>query len=210
MDLMLRVGLTGGIACGKSTVVAMLREMGCAVLEADPIAHKMIERGGPAYEDVLREFGSAICGPDGSVDRKRLGAIVFADDVKRALLNRIVHPHVIRWQEKQLTEWEQAGLSLGVIEAALLIEAGYHKQMDRLVVCWCRPEQQVERLLGRGLTQQQAAERIAAQMPIAEKRALADDPIDCSGTLEQTREETTRLVAKLKELAAKKRSLATD
>lgn len=203
---MLRVGLTGGIACGKSTVVAVLREFGCAVLEADPIAHKMMERGGPAYDDVLREFGSAICAPDGSVDRKRLGAIVFVDEARRQQLNRIVHPHVIRWQERQLAEWEHAGLLLGIIEAALLIEAGYHKQLDRLVVCWCRAEQQVVRLLARGLTRQQAQERIAAQMPIAEKRGLADDQVDCSGTLEQTREQTKRLAAKLKEIAAQKKS----
>lgn len=200
---MLRVGLTGGIACGKSTVVAMLREQGCAVLEADPIAHKMIERGGPAYDDLLREFGPGVFQPDGSVDRKRLGAIVFSDAERRKQLNRIVHPHVIRWQEEKLAEWESMGLPFGIIEAALLIEAGYHTRMDRLVVCWCRPEQQIERLTARGLSREQAEARIAAQMPIEEKRRFASDEIDCSGTLEHTREQTVSLVACLKDMASK-------
>jgi len=195
---MLRVGLTGGIACGKSTVVALLREQGLAVLEADPIAHKVIERGGPAYEDVLRAFGPQICGPDGSVDRKRLGAIVFADAARRVELNSIVHPHVIRLQQAQLAAWESLGLTVGVIEAALLIEAGYHRQFERLVVCWCRPEQQVERLMARGLSEPEARARIAAQMPVQEKRQLATDPMDCSGTLEFTRAQTAELAERLK------------
>ena len=197
---MLRVGLTGGIACGKSTVVALLREQGCAVLEADPIAHKMIERGGPAYDELVRSFGQGVCAPDGSVDRKRLGAIVFGDAEQRQQLNRIVHPHVIRWQEEQLAAWESMGMPFGIIEAALLIEAGYHTGMDRLVVCWCRPEQQMERLTARGLSREQAEARIAAQMPIAEKRRFATDEVDCSGTREHTREQTASLVARLKEM----------
>ncbi len=199
---MLRVGLTGGIACGKSTVVAMLREKGLAVLEADPVAHRMIDRGGVAYADVLREFGQGICNPDGTVNRSRLGEIVFADAARRQALNRIVHPHVIAWQEKQLADWEAAGLKLGVIEAALMIEAGYHSRMDRLVVCWCRPEQQLERLQARGLTLEQAQARLAAQMPIEEKLRCATDPVDCSGTLEHTRAQAARLVERLKQLVA--------
>lgn len=203
---MLRVGLTGGIACGKSTVVGILREQGCAVLEADPIAHKVIQPGGPAYHDVLQEFGKGICAPGGSVDRKRLGGIVFADPQKLQSLNRIVHPHVIRAQERQLAEWAAAGLLLGIIEAPLMIEAGYHTRMDRLVVCWCLPEQQAERLVARGLSPADAHARIAAQMQLAEKRRLATDEVDCSGTLESTRTQTVQLVAKLKQVAAEKRS----
>lgn len=199
---MLRVGLTGGIACGKSTVVAMLREKGLPVLEADPIAHRMIERGGRAYEDLLREFTAKVCHADGTVDRQRLGELVFADPERRKALNRIVHPHVIAWQETQLADWERAGLKLGIIEAALLIEAGYHRRMDRLVVCWCRPEQQVERLVARGLSEEQARARIAAQMPIEEKKSFATDQIDCSGTLEQTRVQAAELVVRLQHLAA--------
>jgi len=201
---MLRVGLTGGIACGKSTVVAMLRERGLAVLEADPIAHRVIERGGPAYDDVLRAFGAEICAPNGTVDRQRLGAIVFADAARRVELNRIVHPHVIKAQQTQLAEWERAGLALGIIEAALLIEADYYRQFDRLVVCWCRPEQQIERLLARGLPAADAQARIAAQMPMEEKRQLASDPIDCSGTLEFTRQQVGELIERLKQAAAGK------
>ena len=200
---MLRVGLTGGIACGKSTVVAMLREHGCAVLEADPIAHQAIERGGPAYDDIVQEFGAGVLAPNGSVDRKKLGAVVFADAARREKLNRIVHPHVIRRQQSQLEEWRRAGFTVGIIEAALLIEAGYHTQLDRLVVCWCREEQQRERLMARGLNEQQARERIAAQMPIAQKRKLADDEIDCSGSIEGTRQQVMALVAKLKAIATR-------
>lgn len=198
---MLRVGLTGGIACGKSTVVAMLREQGCAVLEADPVAHKAIERGGPAHDELLREFGAGVRKSDGSIDRQLLGDIIFSNPARREQLNRIVHPHVIRWQEEQLAGWESVGLPFGIIEAALLIEAGYHTRMDRLVVCWCRPEQQVERLMTRGLAREQAEARIAAQMPIEEKRRFATDEIDCSGTLEHTRGQVVGLAARLKEIA---------
>ncbi len=202
---MLRVGLTGGIACGKSTVVAILREQGCAVLEADPVAHKMIERSGAAYAGVIREFGEGICAPDGAVDRRKLAAIVFADPARLKRLNQIVHPHVLRLQDAQLAAWQELGLPLGIIEAPLMIEAGYHKKVDRLTVCWCRPEQQLERLTARGLTEEQARARIAAQMPIEEKRRLADDQIDCSGTLERTREQTLKLVSQWRSFASGKK-----
>jgi dephospho-CoA kinase len=202
---MLRVGLTGGIACGKTTVVGFLRELGCAVLEADPLAHRAIEPGGPAYHDVVSAFGPGICAPDGSVDRGRLGKMVFADGRKLQTLNRLVHPHVIRAQEQQLAEWTAAGLPLGIVEAALMIEAGYHARMDRLMVCWCRPEQQLERLLARGLSAAEAQARIAAQLPIEEKLRLATDTMDCSGTLEATRAATAQLVQAFNAIAASKR-----
>ncbi len=204
---MLRVGLTGGIACGKSTVAAMMRELGCVVFEADPLAHRLIEPGQPAYEEVINEFGRQVCAPDGRIDRARLAAIVFADGSKLDLLNRIVHPRVVESLNRELAALGRVQpRAVAVVEAALIIEAGYHNRLDRLVVVWCRPEQQIERLvnprLGRGMTRQQAEQRISAQMPLDEKRRLADDEIDCSGSLEETRRQVEALVAKFKQLAA--------
>ncbi|MBZ5659483.1 MAG: dephospho-CoA kinase [Acidobacteriia bacterium] len=202
---MLRVGLTGGIATGKSTVVAMLRELGCHVLEADKIAHRMIEPGAAAYDEVVREFGRGILQPDGRVDRPKLGAIVFGDPKKLARLNSIVHPPTLAAQDRELAEIEQAEPhAIAVVEAALLVEAGYDKKLDCLVVTWCTPEQQIARLTqqgaGRGLTVEQARQRIAAQMPVEEKRRLADEEIDCSGSLEHTREQVVALLARLRKM----------
>ena len=204
---MLRVGLTGGIATGKSTVAAILRELGCHLLEADKIAHRFIEPGGAAYNDVVREFGPGILTPDGRVDRTKLGAIVFADPLRLARLNAIVHPHVLAEQDRELAAIERAEPhAIAVVEAALLIEAGYTDRLDCLVVTWCTPEQQLARLTrqdaglgaGRGLTLEQARQRIAAQLPLEEKRRMADEVIDCSGSLEHTREQTMALFARLK------------
>jgi dephospho-CoA kinase len=206
---MLRVGLTGGIATGKSTVVAMLRDLGCHVLEADKIAHRMIEPGAAAYDQVVREFGRGILQPDGRVDRQKLGAIVFADQKKLTRLNAIVHPPVLAAQDQQLAAIEQAEPhAIAVVEAALLIEAGYDRKLDCLVVTWCTPEQQIARLTqqeagaGRGLTAEQARQRIAAQMPVEEKRRMADEEIDCSGSLEHTREQVNALFSRLQKMEA--------
>jgi dephospho-CoA kinase len=203
---MLRVGLTGGIGCGKSTVAAMMRELGCHILDADKLAHQVIEPGQPAFDDVVREFGTEILDAAGRVDRSKLGAIVFADPARRARLEAITHPRIFESRARELHELEQSDPhGIAVIEAALLIEAGYYKQLDRLVVAWCRPEQQLARLtdpaFGRGLTGEQAQRRIAAQLSLAEKRKLADDEIDCSGTVEETRRQVAALVEKLKRLA---------
>jgi dephospho-CoA kinase len=212
---MLRVGLTGGIATGKSTVVAMLRELGCYVLEADKIAHRMIEPSGPAYDRVVREFGPCILANDSDssssaasdrrIDRSKLGAIVFSDPARLARLNAIVHPPVLAAQDEELAAIDRAHPhAIAVVEAALLIEAGYHKKLDCLVVTWCTPEQQLARLTtpgkGRGLNPEQARQRIAAQMSVEEKRRKADEEIDCSGTLEHTREQVVALFSKLKKM----------
>lgn len=200
---MLCVGLTGGIATGKTAVVAMLRELGCRVLEADKIAHQTIEPDGPAYEEVVREFGRGILTTEDLVDRQKLGAIVFADPARLARLNAIVHPPVLAEQSRQLAAIGQADPhAIAVVEAALLIEAGFDQKLEFIVVTWCTPEQQLERLTaprtGRGLTVEQARQRIAAQMPVEEKRRRADGVIDCSGTLEHTRAQVIALFAKLK------------
>ena len=195
---MLRLGLTGGIASGKSAVAAMLRELGFSVLDADSLAHKLVEPGQPAYEEVLREFGSAITDGRGRVDRAKLAALVFADRTKLDRLNAIVHPRVAEAVLRQFAEWQREGTrDAAFVEAALLIESGIHQHLDGLVVAWCRPEQQLERLAARGLSEQEARRRIAAQMPVEEKLRFATEKIDCSGALEHTREQVQALAAKL-------------
>jgi dephospho-CoA kinase len=195
---MLRLGLTGGIASGKSAVAAMLRELGFSVLDADSLAHKLIEPGGPAYEEVLREFGPGISDGQGRVDRAKLAALVFTDRRKLDRLNAIVHPRVGEAVFCQFDEWQRNGTRDAVfVEAALLIESGIHRRLDGLVVAWCRPEQQLERLAARGLSEEEARRRIASQMSVDEKLQYATEKIDCSGSLEQTRRQVEALAAKL-------------
>ena len=200
---MLRLGLTGGIASGKSAVAAMLRELGFSVLDADSLAHKLIEPGQPAYDDVLREFGPAILARDSRVDRVKLSAVVFNDRAKLDRLNAIVHPRVAEVVMRQFDDWQRSSMrDAAFVEAALLIEAGIHKNLDGLVVAWCTPEQQLERLIGRGLSEAEARRRIAAQLPVEEKLRLATEKIDCSGSLEQTRRQVEALAAKLRRAQA--------
>jgi dephospho-CoA kinase len=201
---MLRLGLTGGIASGKTAVAAMLRELGFDVLDADSLAHKLIEPGQPAYEEVVREFGSAIVDPDKRINRAKLGALVFADPAKLARLNAILHPRVEIAAHRQFDEWSRNNIRpAAFIEAALLVEAGYHKNLDGLVVTWCRPEQQIERLRARGLSEQEARQRIKAQLPVTEKLRHATEKIDCSASLDETRRQVQALAAKLRNKATK-------
>jgi dephospho-CoA kinase len=202
---MLRVGLTGGIASGKSAVSEMLRARGIEVLAADPLGHKLLEPGQSAYDEVVREFGKEILGDGGKVDRAKLGAIVFADPAKRARLNWILHPKIL----ETIRQWFKSldrpgGPEFAMMEAALIYEAGVHKELDRVVVCWCAPEQQLERLEARGLSSEQARRRIAAQMPVDEKKKLADLVIDCSGTMADTEKQVAEIIAKLKGMEVKK------
>jgi dephospho-CoA kinase len=196
---MLRLGLTGGIASGKSVVAAMLREMGFAVLDADSLAHRLIAPGQPAYNEVLQEFGQPVVSPDGHIDRAKLSAIVFADRVRLDRLNAIVHPRVAEVVFRQFEEWQRDGTrDAAFVEAALLIESGMHKKLDGLVVAWCAPEQQLQRLVGRGLSEAEARRRIAAQLPAEEKLRLATEKINCSGSIEETRRQVEALAAKLR------------
>ena len=200
---MLRLGLTGGIASGKSAVAAMLREMGFAVLDADSLAHKLIEPGQPAYEEVLQEFGESVIAPGGRVDRAKLSAIVFNDRAKLDRLNAVVHPRVAEVIFSQFEAWRRAGVRDAVfVEAALIIESGIHKKLDGLVVAWCTPDQQLGRLATRGLSETEARRRIAAQIPVQEKLLLATEKIDCSGSLEETRRQVEALAAKLRRTQA--------
>jgi dephospho-CoA kinase len=201
---MLRLGLTGGIASGKSAVAAMLREMGFAVLDADSLAHRLIERGQPAHEEILREFGPAITDASGRIDRAQLANVVFADRAKLDRLNAIVHPRVADVVFRQFDEWERNGVrDAAFVEAALLIEAGLDKKLDGLIVAWCKPEQQLERLVARGLTEAEARRRIAAQLSVEEKLRHATEKIDCSGSLEETRRQVAALAAKFRRQTAR-------
>jgi dephospho-CoA kinase len=191
---MRKIGLTGGIASGKSTVAAMLRELGFDVIFADEISRRLLDPGQAAYEETVREFGREIVWPDGTLDRKKIAAIVFADRAQLDRLNAIIHPRVEAQILKQFADWEREGnRSVAFVEAALLVEAGYMKNLDGLVVTWCRPEQQVERLVARGMTEEEARARIGAQMPVEEKLKLADHKIDCSGSIEETRRQVGEL-----------------
>lgn len=193
------MGLTGGIASGKSAVAAMLREMGFCVLEADIVAHKLLDPGQEAHNEVLREFGRDLEGADGKIDRAKLGALVFADPTKLAKLNRIIHPRVEEIVFWKFREWERNGVrDAAFVEAALLVEAGIVDRLDGLVVAFCRPEQQLERLRARGMSEIEAKRRIAAQMPVEEKLRHATETIDCSGTLQETRAQVRALAAKLR------------
>lgn len=195
----MRLGLTGGIASGKSAVAGMLRELGFHVLDADSLAHQVIEPGKPAYKEVVREFGPGVLEASGKVDRGKLGAVVFADRAELDRLNAIVHPRVKEEILQQFEAWVQAGIWDAVfVEAALLVEAGYQENLDGLVVTWCTPEQQLERLKARGLSETQARQRIAAQMPVEKKLQRATEKIDCSGTLEGTRQQVEALARRLR------------
>jgi len=197
---MLRYGLTGGIASGKSTVAGILRELGFPVLEADRMAHQVIEPSQPAYDQVRSIFGDAILGPDRRIDRSRLAAIVFDDREKRNQLNAIIHPRVEQEMVRKFAKLESSGKhAAAFIEAALIFEARLHERLDGVVVVWCLPEQQLTRLIERGISEAEARRRIAAQMPVADKLALATEKIDCSGSLEETRRQVEAFATKLRQ-----------
>jgi dephospho-CoA kinase len=201
--MMLRIGLTGGIASGKSTVAGMLLDYEYPVLDADTIAHELLEPGQEAYAEVVREFGDAILNKGGAVDRTKLGAIVFSDAAKRTRLNQILHPRIHDVVMKWFAALDRpGGPDLAFEDAALILEGGAKKNLDRVVVCWCTREQQFERLQQRGLSEADAKLRIAAQMPLDEKRNLADEVIDCSRSIEETQRQVKTVIAKLKGLAA--------
>ena len=186
---MLKVGLTGSISVGKSFVACVFQELGCATFDADKIAHTVMEPGREAFDDIVNEFGRGVLGEDGSIDRAKLGVIVFGDSDRRRRLNEIVHPRVITEQNRLLAEVERANPDgIVIVDAALMIESGGYKRFDKLIVVFCSRETQIERLMKRNSIAREEAElRVAAQMPSEEKRRYADYEIDTSGTQEETR-----------------------
>ncbi len=184
---MLRIGLTGGIASGKTTVRRVFERAGIPMLDADALTHEFFAPGGELVEEVAGHFGSEVVDPDGGIDRKTLGARVFADPAEREWLNGVVHPRI--WQRigTFLEQREAEGRRVAGVEAALMVETGSAANYDRLVVVVCRPEQQFERLAARsGMSAEEARLRLAAQMDPLEKARRADDLVDASGTVEET------------------------
>ncbi|HEU4326963.1 MAG TPA: dephospho-CoA kinase [Roseiflexaceae bacterium] len=186
------IGLTGNIACGKSTVLALLAQRGAAVIDADRVTHELQQPGQPVYTRIVETFGSEILvAPNGPIDRRRLGAIVFTDPARLRQLEQIVHPAVratiTAWLEQQAAAVPPGARQVAVIDAIKLLEAGWKQVCDAIWVVTCPPEQQEARLVAtRGMTPEEARTRIAAQPPQAEKVTLADVVIDNGGTLEQT------------------------
>jgi len=203
---MLRVGLTGSIAVGKSFVTGTLAELGCRVLDADALARRVVEPGTDGLRSVVEAFGPEVLGEGGSLDRAKLGAIVFSDEGRRRLLNSILHPLIMREQDEWLRRCELEGPEgVAVVDAALMIESGGYRRFDRLVVVHCRPEIQIERLTRRdGLTPEEAGRRVAAQMSQEEKLRYADFSLDTSDGFEETRRRVTALYGELLRLAAAK------
>jgi dephospho-CoA kinase len=201
---MLKVGLTGGIATGKSYVLSVLRELGCEVIDADAIAHQVMEPGQPAYAEIVANFGREILNESGGIDRAKLGAIVFADQAQRARLNAIVHPRVY---EAQTQWWSEVAArnpqAIAVFDAALMIETGSYRRFDKIVVVHCDAELQLQRLMARNnLTREQALARITAQMPTAEKLKYADFTIDTSAGFTDTLPQVERLYNALRQISA--------
>lgn len=196
---LLRVGLTGGIASGKSTVAEMLAELGAFVLDADELAHGAMAPDGPAHASIVVRFGRGILDEQGRIDRGILGRRVFADAAERQALNEIVHPHVRAEADRRIAECARQGCSLlAVLDAALLVETGAYRDYHRLLVVRCSREQQLGRLVARnGLTPRQAQARIDAQAPIEDKVAVADYVIDNDGPLAETRARTRRVYSAL-------------
>lgn len=201
---MLRVGLTGSIAVGKSFVAAVLAELGCYVIDADETAREVVAPHTEGLRLVVEAFGQQVLGADGTLDRQRLGQIVFADEGKRLLLNSILHPLILQRQDEQLRRWERKDpRGIGIVEAALMIEAGSYTRFDKLIVVYCLPETQLNRLIERSrLTRAAAERRIAAQMPQEEKQRYADYLIDTSNGFEEARRQTVEVCKILRQIAS--------
>jgi dephospho-CoA kinase len=200
---MLRVGLTGSIAVGKSFVAGVLAGLGCHVLDADDAARRVVEPGTKGLRAVVEAFGAEVLNADGTLDRAELGKVIFGDEGKRQLLNSILHPLIIAEQDEALRRWESEDpRGIAVIDAALMIESGGYKRFDKLIVAHCRPEVQLERLMRRnGLSREEAERRIASQMPQDEKLLYADFSVDTSGTFDETKSQVEEVFKALCALA---------
>jgi dephospho-CoA kinase len=192
---MLRVGLTGSIGVGKSFVASVFIELGCHVLDADQTAREVVMPGTAGLKALTEAFGEDILNPDGTLNRKELGAVVFNDESQRRRLNHILHPFIIARQDEILNAWEAEDPDgIGIVDAALMIESGGYKRFDKLIVVHCRPEVQFERLMLRDkLSREEALRRINSQMLQEEKQRFADYLIDTSDGFDLTRDQTVRV-----------------
>lgn len=197
---MIILGLTGGIASGKSTVAKTLARRGAYIIDADQIAREIVKPGQKAWEQIVACFGKDILRPDNTIDRKKLGAYVFADEQKRHKLDKITHPAILARIREKLADACKAGCTVAVLDVPLLIEAGWRNMVQQLWLVYIDHDLQLERLMRRdGLTIEQAKQRLAAQMPLAAKRKYADLIIDNGGSREQTE---AQIIAAWKELLA--------
>jgi dephospho-CoA kinase len=190
----LRIALTGGIATGKSYVANRLRERGIPVLDADDLAHGVTAAGTEATAAIAARFGNEILAADGGVDRARLGPIVFADPSARRDLEAIVHPAVYRAVSAGLRAFELLGHPIAVVDVPLLYETGHERDFDRVIVTACLPQQQIDRLMKRGLTESEAKQRLAAQLPTDQKAARADFVVRTDGAYEETDRQIGQIV----------------
>ena len=204
---MLLVGLTGGIASGKSLVARIFKDLGAHLIDADCIVRDLMAPDEPAWEEISAYFGADILLPDRSIDRRKLGAIVFRDAEKRSWLNQCLHPRVFdAYQARVRSLRERRSDCVVVFDAALLIETGYHRMMDRLVVVAAEPSQQLRRLRERdGLSETDATARIRSQIPLDEKRKVADFVIENSGDRAAAEQEAKRVLELLKREAERER-----
>jgi len=201
---MLRVGLTGGLASGKSLVGRELARLGCHVISADELGHEVMLPGGEAYAPILAEFGPEILNAEGQIDRAKLAATVFKDPERLEKLTRIVHPAVTRRQQALVADIasREPG-AIVVLEAAILVETGGYRNFDQLIVVVCRREQQIERALEREKsTREDVLARLDRQLPLEEKRKVADYVIDTSGTKDETLAQTRQVYESLRSLSA--------
>ena len=184
------IGVTGNIACGKSTVLRALAALGAETIDADAVYHELIAPGHPLWHELVERFGDRIVAPDGTIDRRALGALVFADPARLAELDAVTHPAVVAAIRARIAASEAGVLA---IDAVKLVESGLSADCDQVWLVECDPERQITRLMARnGMTRADAARRVAAQPPLAAKRTLADLLIDNNGTLAQTREQVER------------------
>lgn len=199
---MLKVGLTGGIATGKSFVLSVLRELGCEAMDADQTAREVVEPGQPAFDEIVAHFGQEVVGKDGKLNRAKLGAIIFNHPAEREKLNSIVHPKVFEAQARWMAEIERRKpQAIIVIDAALMIETGSYRRFDKVVVVHCEPDIQLQRLMERNnLTKEEAMARISSQMPSAEKLKFADFAINTSLGFDDTRRQIESLYEQLRKL----------
>jgi len=198
---MILVGLTGGIASGKSTASKIFKKLGAYIIDADVLAREVVEPLKPAWKEIVRSFGKGVLNKDNSINRKRLAEIVFNNKKKRELLNSIVHPRVFKRAkeiEKEIAEKDPEVVI--IFDAALLIESGYYKKMDKNIVVYADEDVQVKRLIKRdGLTKDEAKKRIKAQMPLREKVRLADYIIDGNKMLNMVKKQAKAALERLRE-----------
>ena len=200
---MLRVGLTGGLASGKSFVGRALADLGCYLIEADKLGHEVMMPGGEAYDGVIREFGPTILDAEGRISRRKLSGMVWEHPERLEKLNQLIHPPVQKREEDAMAEiGRRDPQAIVVVEAAILVETGRYKSFDRLIVVTCAAEQQMERALERGsYSREEILARLARQLPLKEKLKVADYVIDTSGDKEATLDQVRRVYGALRSLA---------